>query len=94
MNIEEIEQNLKILYENLENDLDYNMSDEMQELYYLIKEQIEDFESFYLRDQNSQIKLTKVKKSFNQICKEYETPDNVIDDIMSDMFPNGEDDDY
>ncbi len=77
--MEELERKIEMLIENLENDQDYEMSDEMQELYNQIKEQIEIENDAFSNDEGKIKRLKKIEISFQEINKNYETPDNIQD---------------
>jgi benzoyl-CoA reductase/2-hydroxyglutaryl-CoA dehydratase subunit BcrC/BadD/HgdB len=78
--MEELKNRLAVYSEKLENDPDYEMSDEMQEEYYAIQEELE---------MNPNPTL---QKEFNRLCKEFENPDGIIDATLNDMYPDGDDD--
>jgi hypothetical protein len=78
--MEEIKNRLSVYADKLENDPDYEMSDEMQEEYYWIQEEL---------DMNPNPTL---QKEFNRLCREFENPDGTIDATLNDMYPDGDDD--
>lgn len=59
----------------LKNDPDFEMSDEMQEQYYELKEKIEEYRDY------------KLIEKFNGLWKTYENPDQLIKDTLDDMYP-------
>jgi hypothetical protein len=68
----------------LEEDEDFEMSDEMQDEYFAIKEEIEiNIDNPYLH-----IEILKLKKQFEKLWRTYENPDNLSNDMMNMMFPN------
>jgi len=67
--MEELERKIEMLIENLENDQDYEMSDEMQELYNEIKEQIEIENDAFSNDEGKIKRLKKIEISFQEINK-------------------------
>jgi len=72
----ELKKRLEQYAEKLENDSHYEMSDEMQEEYYAIQEELE---------MNPNPSL---QKEFNRLSREYENPDGVIDATLNDMYPD------
>jgi hypothetical protein len=78
--MQELKSRLSVYTEKLENDSDYEMSNEMQEEFYWIQEELE---------MNPNPTL---QKEFNALCREYENPDGIIDATLNDMNPEGDDD--
>jgi hypothetical protein len=76
--MEELKKRLEQYAEKLENDPDYEMSDEMQEEFYAIQEELE------INPNPS------LQKEFNRLCREYENPDGVIDATLNDMYPDAD----
>lgn len=72
--MEELKKRLEQYAEKLENDPDYEMSDEMQEEFYAIQEELE---------MNPNPSL---QKEFNRLSREYENPDGIIDASLNDMY--------
>ena len=72
----ELKKRLEQYAEKLENDPDYEMSDEMQEEFYAIQEELE---------MNPNPSL---QKEFNRLSREYENPDGIIDASLNDMYPD------
>lgn len=73
--MEDLKKRLEVYAEKLENDPDYEMSEEMQEEFYEIQEELE---------MNPNASL---QKEFNRLCREYENPDSVTDATLNDMYP-------
>jgi hypothetical protein len=74
--MEELKMRLEHYAEKLENDSDYEMSEEMQEEYYAIQEELE---------MNPNAAL---QKEFNRLCRDYENPDGIINATLNDMYPD------
>lgn len=74
--MKELKKRLEQYAEKLENDPDYEMSDEMQEEFYAIQEELE---------MNPNPSL---QKEFNRLSREYENPDGIIDASLNDMYPD------
>lgn len=74
--MEELKKRLEQYAEKLENDPDYEMSDEMQEEFYAIQEELE---------MNPNPSL---QKEFNRLSREYENPDGIIEASLNDMYPD------
>lgn len=74
--MEELKKRLEAYADRLENDPDYEMSDEMQEEYYAIQEELE-------MNPNSVL-----QREFDRLCREYENPDDVTDATLRDMYPD------
>jgi replicative DNA helicase len=74
--MEELKNRIATYAEKLENDSDYEMSDEMQEEFYAIQEELE---------MNPNPSL---QKEFNRLSREYENPDGIIDATLNDMYPD------
>ena len=77
---DELKSRLQKYADKLENDSDYEMSEEMQQEYYYLKEELD-----MLGD------LALLEK-FEEISEEYDNPESVSDAILKDMYPdtNGE----
>jgi hypothetical protein len=74
--MEDLKKRLEVYAEKLENDPDYEMSEEMQEEFYAIQEELE---------MNPNASL---QKEFNRLSREYENPDSVTDATLNDMYPD------
>jgi hypothetical protein len=73
--MENLTEDLNKFIERLETDSDYEMSKEMQESYFELKDAIEEE-----RDH-------KLIQKFENLWKIYENPDHVIKDTLDDMYP-------
>jgi hypothetical protein len=74
--MEELKKRLEAYKQRLEEDPDFEMSDEMQEEYYAIQEELEMNPNALLQ------------KEFDRLCREYENPDSIIDATLNDMYPD------
>ncbi|SHM84128.1 hypothetical protein SAMN04488057_10434 [Cyclobacterium lianum] len=79
--VQKLAERLKIYEEKLEDDIDYEMSEEMQEEYFLLKEEFHELDSLMMNYDKS-LKLT-----FNRLSEEYENPDSIKDSTLDMMFP-------
>lgn len=71
--MEELKNRLTVYSEKLENDPEYEMSDEMQEEYYAIQEELE-------MDPNPTL-----QKEFNRLCRGYDNPGSIMGDEEYDL---------
>lgn len=73
------------------NGLSYEDDDKLQELYYKVEEKLE-YGSDMTYGHNSSEKgidsLSNSKSRFKKICAQFETPDDINDSTMNDMFPD------
>ncbi|TXH59589.1 MAG: hypothetical protein E6Q89_02070 [Bacteroidia bacterium] len=72
--------------------------DRLQELYYEAKEALADLsDALYsqenFREQDDR-QFHQLKKQFKSLCRKFETPDDILDSTMNDMFPDGMDDGF
>ena len=74
--MENLKKRLEVFAQKLEDDPDYEMSDEMQDEYLELQKHIVGCGDYDLEER------------FNQIANEYENPDSVVDGILKDMFPD------
>ncbi len=75
-----------------DNELTYEEDEKLQELYQEIKENLEIGSDMILGNERYVEKeiteLNKSKKRFKNLCNEFDTPDDIIDATMNDMFPD------
>lgn len=75
-----------------DDELAYEEDEKVQELYQEIKENLEIGSDMILGNEQYLEKeineLKKSKKRFKNLCKEFDTPDDIIDATMNDMFPD------
>lgn len=74
-----------------DDELTYEEDEKLQELYQEIKENLEESSDIILRfrDDEKEIRaLSKSKKRFENLCNQFDTPDDIIDETMNDMFPD------
>ena len=83
MYLGELKSKISLYAHRLEEDPDYEMSDEMQDEYHAIKEELEMAEN----EPNLTSEYRVLKTEFDRLCREYENPDDVINDTLSDMYP-------
>lgn len=74
--MESLKLRLKQFSQRLDDDTEYEMSDEMQNEYWALKEELEMLGDLELLDK------------FDELCERYETPENIIDGILKDMYPD------
>lgn len=79
--MQSLKERINTFAERLEEDEEYEISEEMEEEFFEIKKELE--EEF---DNNS------LKKLFISVCSRYDTPMNAAEGILNSMFPetNGE----
>ena len=76
--MEDLKKRLEVYAEKLENDPDYEMSDEMQEEFYALQEELE-----MSRD-------SVLIRKFEKLCDSYDNPDSIADATLKDMYPETE----
>lgn len=74
--MKELKKRLEEYKDKLQNDTDYEMSDEMQEEYLDLKEEIESYGDMNLREK------------FSRLSNQYENPDSIIEALLKDMYPD------
>lgn len=85
MTVEKLEKRLKLYAQRLEEDPDYEMSDEMQEEYYRLKEDLEEAQNNPDLYENSD--LPRLVQEFKQVSSQYENPDDINESMLKMMFP-------
>lgn len=75
-----------------DDELTYEDDERLQELYYEVKENLEMGRSMILeygRQNKIEIKeLEKFEMRFKNLCTQFDTPDDINDATMNDMFPD------
>jgi len=75
-----------------DDELTYEEDEKIQELYQEIKENLEIGSDMILGNERYIEKeineLNKSKKRFKNLCEQFDTPDEIIDATMNDMFPD------
>lgn len=75
-----------------DDELTYEDDERLQELYYEVKENLEMGRSMILeygRQNKIEIKeLEKFEMRFKNVCTQFDTPDDINDATMNDMFPD------
>lgn len=75
-----------------EDNLSYEQDERLQDLYNETERNIEEayeYDKYYLSEnQKDYKKLKKLQKRFKHLCKEFETPDDLISGTLEMMYPN------
>ena len=79
-------------------DESFNNEERLQELYYEAKEALTNLYNYIFSRENvreqDETQYHKLEKQFKKLCQEFETPDDINEGSMNDMFPDGMDDGF
>lgn len=80
-----------------EDEVSSEQDERLQELYYLVQENLKDAFDFdadhdFENDKDYR-ELKQLKMRFKKVCSEFETPDEITSGTMAAMYPNSDDDD-